>query len=150
MRKISWLYVICHAILIRVSFAAEPFVLTETQLAKNLSVSKGELQDETYSLSKYLSGQSKLLRECQKNASAKLNLCSFVIALETFREEKPTRAKEDYTSYTNVPYTIKPKTFAQAQKAKPSELLDRLKSYSASEVLSWLPELLTWRGCPQN
>ena len=49
-----------------------------------------------------------------------------------------------------MPREISPKTFYQAQRSKPSDLLDHLKIYNVNEVLSWLPKLVMWRSCPQN
>lgn len=130
--------------------AGQPFVLTESQLAKNLGLSKETLEQQTTSLSRYISGQSKILRDCRNDRQGKHTLCSFIEALETTKEGNFKKVSEDARYFTNAPTVISPRTFQQAQSAKPGDALDRLKNYNVNEVLGWLPKLILWQSCPQS
>jgi soluble lytic murein transglycosylase-like protein len=130
---------------------AQSFVLTETTLAESLGISKREMEKQSKELSRYISGDHALIRKCKTTNSDDLrSLCDFVLALEAAREDEKKSNSKQARFYHSTPNHINEKTFYRAQRAKPGELLDVMKDYTAQEVMSWLPKLLLTKGCPQN
>lgn len=132
---------------------AQSFVLTESNLAQSLGISKKEMEAQSKQIARYLAGDTSLIRKCKTNNSDKLqSLCDFILALESAREDeeekKPSSSKK--VSYLSAPARLSEKTFYRAQRSNPGELLDLMKNNSVQEVMGWLPKLLVMEGCPQN
>jgi len=125
------------------------FVLTETQLANGLLVNKKELSYQAKLLGRYLGGDSSVLRSCKNNYSERPALCKLVIALDAYKDDDK-KASIEPQHYSPTPERLLPRTFTRAQRAKPGELLDVMKNYSASQVMEWLPKLINDDKCPQN
>ncbi len=130
---------------------AQNFVLTESNLAQSLGISKKEMESQAKQIARYIAGDNSLLRKCKTNNSDKLqSLCDFILALDSAREDEKKSTSTLKTSYKPTPSRLNEKTFYQAQRAQPGELLELMKNYSAQEVMSWLPKLLVMDACPQN
>ena len=136
---------------------AETIVVTENQIANGLSVPSNELKKQTKELASYLNKnsyeQSSLTKECKNKQNLKKTLCDLVKALDAPKNDDGRKLSFDKSSkktYLNAPEFINPETFAQAQRARPGELLDLLKKYSLEQIMSWLPKLISSKKCPQN
>jgi len=137
------------------SLSAEQFVLTETELAKNLGLSKKELMFQSKQLGKYLSGYPALIQSCKKNSDSMKSLCKLVLSLETFKDEDKrfeSKKVDDFDDYTGnpAPRVISSRTITQAQSASVQDLLRLMKEYKSEEIFGWLPKLLIYDKCPQN
>jgi soluble lytic murein transglycosylase-like protein len=129
---------------------AESFVLTESQLAKGLGLDKDTLETQTKSLSRYISGDSGLIKKCKNDSLSAL--CRIVNGIEKAKEDE--RKKEIVTqqleAYQSAPRKIDIRNLDRAQRSRPGDLLDVMKGYSSNEVMSWLPKLIASEECPQN
>ena len=134
---------------------AQSIVVTEEEIAKGLLLKKNEHEKQTKELAQYLNqtsyAEKNLVKNCKSNQASKKSLCELIkiLELKDERSEKFVR-KETPTNYASVPEFINRKTFEQAQKARPGELLDALRKYSFDNIMSWLPILISSKKCPQN
>ena len=136
---------------------AETIVVTENQIANGLSVPSNEFKKQTKELASYLNKnsyeQSSLTKECKNKQTLKKTLCDLVRALDAPKNDDRRKLSFDKSSkktYLNAPEFINSETFAEAQRARPGELLDLLKRYSLEQIMSWLPKLISSKRCPQN
>ncbi len=130
--------------------AQQNFVLTESKLAQDMGLSKKDLEAQSKLLERYIAGDKKLVKKCKTEGAKTPSLCRLVTSLEVYRIEEE-KNKDSKLKYSSLPTSITKKTFNQAQRANPNELLETtLKQYSSAEVMSWLPKLMNTQGCPQN
>ncbi len=135
---------------------AESIVVTERQIAQALSIPSNDFKKQSKELALYINQdgitQKRLSKECYANKNKIKSLCKIIHGLESKRDSEfktNTNNRLD-KNFSSVPEFINSFTFDQAQRSKPSELLDALKAYSSEQIMSWLPKLINSKKCPQN